>query len=299
MKYSNSYIASYKSCPLQCFLQYEVGLEKIEDGVSEHHLVYGKAMHEALKLIYLGDTLEAAKTVFLKGYPKQLDELDKAKTQANGLLVLEMYVKQWQVDDKKWKVISVEEKDSFDYADTGFTVVLDLVVENKEYGGIYGIDHKIVGGKKATLGLDFWNQFELDSQITKYTSYIKSKYGDCSGFYINVIGIRWLDRKYKASPAGLNVRFGRMMFNRNIDQLAIEQADTEYWINRIEKDRQNGFWGMNTGSCKFCQYREICKAGWRYPEDKELIEITYQVSPKVTKKEEPDANRPGISTGKS
>ena len=292
MHYSNSYIASYKECPLRCHLTYDIRLEKIEKGTSEHHLQYGRAMHEALKKIYLGSSLESAVDSFKESYPIQLDETDKAKTQINGIKCLEEYVKQWSTEDKKWKVISVEEKETFDYVEDGFTVVLDLVVENKEHGGIYGFDHKIVGGKRATLSLDFWGQFDLNSQITKYYSFIKSKYGDCSGFYINAIGMRWLERKYKDSPVGLNFRFGRMMYSRNIDQLAIEQADTEYWINRIEADKRSNYWGMNTDSCKFCQYREICLAGWRWPTDKELIEINYQVS----EKENQNANRSGISS---
>lgn len=256
-------------------------------------------MHEALRLIYLGDSLEKAKDVFKVNYPVQLDEMDKAKTQANGLTTLDEYVKRWHEEDKKWKVLAVEEKEVFDYVDEGFTIVLDLVVENKEYGGVYGFDHKVVGGKKATLTLDFWSQFELNSQITKYTSFVKSKWGDCSGFYINAIGMRWLDKKYKDSPAGFNVRFGRMMYNRNIDQLAIEQADTEYWINRIEADKRAEYWGMNTESCRYCQYREICLAGWRYPEDKELIEINYKVSPRATEKEKTNAISTGISAGQA
>ena len=42
-------------------------------------------------------------------YPKQLDENDKCKTQANGLMMLENYVKKYSEEDKKWKVITVED----------------------------------------------------------------------------------------------------------------------------------------------------------------------------------------------
>lgn len=293
MRYSNSYIADYKTCPLQCYLKNEVRLRKVEEGASEHHMVYGRAMHGSFKHLYLGDTLESCIEVFKKGYPIQLDPEDKAKTQANGIECLKEYVKRYAQEDKKWKVISVEVKEVFDYVEDGFTVVLDAVFENKEHGGIYGFDHKIVGGKKATLGLDFWSQFDLNSQITKYTSFVQSKYGDCHGFYINAVGLRWLQKKYKDSPAGLNLRFGRMMYTRNIDQLETERLDTEYWINRIENDKKINYWGMNTDSCKFCSYREICLAGWRWPVDEELILINY----KVNKKENKSADSPGISNG--
>ena len=282
-RYSNSYIQSYKTCPLQCYLKNEVSLKKIDEEATEHHLVYGRAMHVALKEIYLGGTVEKAKELFKEGYPTQLDLEDKAKTQPNGLIALDEYVKRWKEEDTKWKVISVEEKETFDYVEDGFTVVLDLVMENRAYGGIYGFDHKIVGKSKATLSADFWNQFDPNSQVTKYVSFIKSKYGDCSGFYINAIGMRWLEKKYKDSPAGFNIRFGRQMFNRNQAQLDIEHKDTEYWIQRIEQSKQDKLWGMNTESCRWCEYRSICAAGWTYEADKELIEINYQVAPRSEK----------------
>lgn len=276
--YSHSRLQAYKACPLSCFFKYEVGLEKDEDEKSEHHLVYGRAIHEALKLLYLGDTLEASKKKFLEVYPKNLDEEDKAKTVEHGPIILERYAEKWKHEDKRWRVVACEEKDGFQYAEEeSFTVVLDLVWENIEHGGIYGVDHKVVGGKKATLSYDFWNQFEPNSQVTKYASYIRQKYGDCSGFYINAIGCGYRSRAYKGEPAGFWTRFERQMFNRNASQMEREEADTEEWIRRIEDSRARGAWPMNTDACRFCQYRPICSAGWTWEHDQELITIQYNV----------------------
>ena len=288
MKYSNSYLQSYKNCPLQCYLTYEVGLKKIEDEAEEHHLRFGSAMHEGLKHIYLGDSLDSAKSAFKEAYPTQLNPDDHAKTQVNGLVALDGYVKRWALEDTKWKVVSVEERESFDYGqDEQFSVKLDLVMENKEYGGVYGFDHKVVGGTNSTLSYDFWGQFEPNSQISKYVSFIKSKHGDCSGFYINAIGMGHRLRAYKGEPAGFWVRYERQMFNRNVSQLDVEQADTSYWIKRIEESKQLGHWGYNTSQCKFCSFKPICSAGWVWPTDAELIEINYtrQGSPQETTKE--------------
>jgi len=299
MRYSNSYIQSYKACPLQCFLKYEVGLEKVVEEVGEHHLAYGRAMHEGLKHLYLQDTLKSAQDAFLAAYPKQLDPEDKAKTREQGTQVLERYVKFWAEEDKKWRVLSVEEKETFDYVEEGFTVKLDLVMENKAYGGIYGFDHKVVGGRRATLSFDFWNEFEPNSQITKYVSFIQSKHGECSGFYINALGMGFRSRAYKGEPAGFWTRFERQMFNRNQSQLDLEQRDTVYWITRIEDSKRTNLWGYNTSSCKFCHYRPICQAGWSWPEDQELITIQYlktpkQPAPQVSEKETLSADRSGI-----
>lgn len=280
--YSHSHLQQYKKCPLSFKLKYIEHLVKIDDDKNEHDLKYGQAIHEGLKHIYLNDTLEGAKKAFLTTYPVQLNEEDLAKTIPNGLLVLEQYVNRWHEEDKKWKVLSADTRDVFEYGDDDFKTTLDLVIENKEYGGIYGVDHKTAGGNNALLSYQFWNQFEPNSQITKYSSYIKSKYGDCSGFYINAIGIRFLKNKYKDSPAGLNLRFQRQMFNRTDQQMKDEEADSQWWIDLIEKSRETGQYGYNTDSCRFCGYRPICSAGWTTQNDMELITCQYKVEKSLT-----------------
>jgi len=129
-----------------------------------------------------------------------------------------------------------------------------------------------VGGRNAYLSFEFWTQFSPNSQITKYTSHIFKKYGSCSGFYINAIGVGYRSRQYKGEPAGFWYKLERQMFNRNREQLKIEEKDTAYWISMIEKSKAENFYGMNTNSCKWCVYRQLCDPGWRWPEDRELIE---------------------------
>lgn len=277
-KPSHSFIQKYKDCPLSCYLSYEIGLKAKEDVKSQHHLAYGSAGHESLAILYKEGfgAIQKAKEAFDKAYPYQLDEEDMAKTREHWPIVLDAYVKQYADDQKKWKIISTEEREEFDYAeDNGFVVKLDLVVENIEFGGIYGVDHKIVGGSKAYLSQDYWLGFDPNSQVTKYTAFIKQKYGDCSGFIINAIGMGNRSRAYKGEPAGFWHRFGRQMFNRNDTQLEIEQRDTRYWMDRIEESRRTNSWGMNTQGCRWCEFRPICGAGWTWPEDRELIEIQY------------------------
>lgn len=294
MSYSHSYIQTFKTCPLQCFFSNELKLEKIDEDKTEHHLRFGSAGHKALKALYLGDSLENAKKEFKEEYSKQLDEEDQAKTSENWMKVLEAYCKkQLKEDLMNWKVISVEEKDAFNYAEEdSFTLMLDLVMENKQYGGIYGFDHKIVGGKKATLSFEFWNQFEPNSQVTKYYSYITKKYGDCSGFYINAFGMGYRSRAYKGEPAGFWFRLGRQMFNRNQAQLELEEKDTAYWIKRIEDCKSSGYWGANTESCRWCSFRPVCSAGWTWQNDQELIMIQYKQKTKQPIAASEDDNEP-------
>lgn len=284
--YSHSELQKYKDCPLAYRYDYILRLQKIEDGQSEHHIRYGSAMHVALAHLYRGGTVQEAKKLFLENYPNQLDPEDNAKTQNNGITIIEKYAETKLSEDlSKWKILSIEQKEEFLYSGP-FVVVLDMVAENKDYGGIYGFDHKIVGGKKATLSYDFWTQFNPNGQITKYTSFIKERFGDCSGFYINAIGVGFRKRAYKGEPAGFWYRFERQMFNRNNSQIELDKKNTAYWIERIKEDRERGFFGANDGNCKYCHYRTICESGWTWEDDEVLIKIQYeQKAPLESEKE--------------
>lgn len=268
--YSHSQLDSYKKCPLWYYHEHEVGLRKRTDESSEHHLRFGEAIHAALRHLYLGDSLESAKRVFLETYPVQLDAGDLAKTRENGIVALAAYALHWREEDAKWKVLSCEQADS---REDGHVVHLDLVMESLEHGGVYGYDHKTTG---KYLNSDYWLQFNPNSQITQYAKFIKERYGECDGFYINALSFRFRQHAYKNEPAGFWYAFERQMFNRNEDQLAIEQASESDWIADIERSRQTGIWRLNTNSCRFCSYRPICAAGWSWPTDQELIEVQYR-----------------------
>ena len=302
--YSNSYLQRYKSCPLAAYFHYDLKLRKQDEGAESHHMAYSRAFHDGLRLLYSGDTLVSAQQAFLDGYPIQLAEDDLAKTRDNGVKALSLYAHRWQQEDKRWKVLQVEQMDS---QDDGFVVKLDLVLQDRETEQIYGLDHKVTG---KYINYDWWATFEPNSQITEYVRFIKERWGFCDGFIVNTISLRWLNEKDKRGgfngqwldPAsddrhnyshcelrdsryhrrpmlacwGLRVGFERQTFNRNDRQLEQALTDRHYWEDRVEQSKASGLWGMNTSQCKFCEYQEICKAGWSYPDDEELINITYR-----------------------
>lgn len=355
-RYSYSAIQDFKACPLRFYLKHEVGLRLRSEGVNQHHLAWGKAMHSALEVLYGGSSLwppyattatfsrdlqiEFAKEVFTAGYPVQLDPEDKAKTQENGLRVLDLYARKWIEEDKRWKVLDVELLDcdllDEDDEEAGYySRRLDMVVEDLQFGGIYGVDHKTVGGRNKQLKGGYWDTFDPNSQITQYIDWIKQKYGRCDGFYINAIGVNWVDqldaRGYfngssfepedpakpwlefshyelqtpkgkkveKMRAWGLKVEFRREMFSRSDVQIQQEQESTNHWIQAIEHARKqmgwfdseeltndpvNGAspWGFNTASCTYCEFKGNdaqpgpCKAGWSWPTDQTLIELSYR-----------------------
>jgi hypothetical protein len=274
--YSNSQLQTYKNCPLQFRFYWDLRLRSLEDESGDHHLRYGHAFHKGLEVIYRGGSLREAQDVFLTHYPTQLDLTDKAKTRQNGILALRDYVKRWSEEDRKWRVLEIETR-----SDDPWSVKPDIVLEHREHGGIYLMDHKTTG---QYLNYKYWERFEPNSQITHYLDYGSSKYGPIEGFIINAISFRWNERASKNAPqAGFWSNFERQTFNRRVEQIDYERQSRASWIEDIERSQQSGFWRTNTDSCWRCQYRSICKAGWVWddlPEwqsrdDRELIKIQY------------------------
>lgn len=266
--YSNSQLQSYKNCPLQWHFYWDLGLRSLEDEGGDHHLRYGNAFHEGLRVIYGGGSLRKAQDRFLEYYPRQLNPSDQAKTRQNGITALAQYVKRWGQEDRQWKVVAIEER-----SDDPWSVKPDLVLEHIEHGGLYLMDHKTTG---RYLNYDYWSRFEPNSQITHYLDYGISKYGPIEGFIINAISFRYNLKASKNAPtAGFWCNFERQTFNRKPEQLEYERRSRAQWIEDIERTKASGFFRTNTDSCWRCQYRSLCKAGWTWEEDRELVEIQY------------------------
>jgi len=275
--YSNSQLQTYKACPLRFRFYWDLKLRQLDDLSGDHHLRYGNAVHKGLEVIYRGGGLREAQDAFLGAYPKQLDVNDAAKTHQNGISMLAQYVKRWGVEDaRNWKVIAIEER-----SDDPWSVKPDLVVEHREHGGLWLVDHKTTG---KYLNYDYWSRFEPNSQITHYLDYAQSQYGPIEGFIINAISFRYNLKASKNAPqAGFWCAFERQTFNRRAEQLEYERQSRAAWIDDIGRSRASGFWRTNTDSCWRCQYRPICKAGWVWDEvgedeaqdDRELIRIQY------------------------
>jgi hypothetical protein len=279
--YSHSYLQRYRDCPLACYYHNELKLRKREEGGESHHMAFSKAQHEGLRHLYANNyatlangelkaLLREAQDIFLAHYPTQLNASDLAKTRQGGITALAEYVRRWKDEDKRYRVLSVE---SLDNQEDGFVVKLDLVVQDIATEQILGMDHKVTG---KYLNYDYWAGYEPDSQIVEYERYIQEKFGFCDGFIINAIALRYLQRASKNGPAGLWCNFERQTFNVNGRQMEADLASRRYWIDRIEHSKATGVWGMNTNQCKFCEYRDLCKAGWFYPDDAELIDISYR-----------------------
>ena len=296
-RYSNSSINQYAMCPLSYRYKYLLKLHPIE-AESAHHLVFGRAGHEALRVLYTENDLDAAKAALRAHYPVQLDPDDRAKTADNGCLVLDGYVRQYDWD-KNWEVLACEDMDATEDA---HVVKLDLVVRDTNTGSILGVDHKWT---KSLLNYKYWSKYDPNSQVTQYIRYIKEKYGHCDGFIVNAISLQWLNEKDKAgrwngkyydvndperlvwshrevryvkyykkdmcAAWGLKVEFERQMLQRTEQQISQDNQSRLYWIKSIEQAKEQDGWAMNTQQCFLCQYQMACGAGWDWEHDSSLI----------------------------
>lgn len=274
MIYDNSKLQQFKNCPESFRLKYLEGLKKREDGVEDHDKNFGKAIHSGLEAHYLGKPIESVKEGFTREYPLQLSEEDLAKTQENGLILLEAYIKHYKEEDKRWTVKAVEVADQFEIGNgIQFQVKIDLVVEQQ--GCIYFVDHKTTG---KAFNWAYWQQFEPNSQITAYTAYCQAKYGECSGGIINALQLGYRQRAYKGEPAGFHYQFQRQLFNRNRDQINEWKRDTIGWIEDMDHMSSAVYigeplaWPKNEGQCRFCSFKEICIS----LADEQIIEQLYE-----------------------
>lgn len=265
--YSNSQLQTYKSCPLQWRYYWDLRLRQVDDEGGDHHLRYGHAIHKALEVIYSDGTLREAQDRFLEHYPRQLDINDKAKTRQGGLTALAQYVTRWKDEDREWRVIEIETR-----SDDPWSVKPDIVLEHREHGGYWLMDHKTTG---QYLNYRYWERFQPNSQITHYLDYGIAKYGQIEGFIINAISFKFRERAYKGEPAGFWCNFERQKFNRRVEQIDYERRSRQSWIDDIERSRTAGFWRTNTDSCYRCPYKTICAPGWTWEDDRDLIEIQY------------------------
>lgn len=264
-----------KNCPYQYKLHYLDGLKRRMDGEVEHDREYGSALHAGLACLVKGEGLEKAKAALIEAYPIQLDESDKAKTQANGLTLLEEFKQFAQDNYSGYEVLEVEQVGTIKLNETtSFTVKPDAILRSKSSGEFYAMDHKTTGN---SLAASFWNKFDPAAWVSAQSAYVEQSRGSCSGVFVNGISFGFRQRAYKGEPAGFHSNIERQLFNRNPLQIERWKQDSLVWIKRIEEAKLRKEWGKNTESCRWCSYRPICMAEWTPEEDADLIGEMYDV----------------------
>jgi hypothetical protein len=268
IKFDNSSLQAFKDCPERYRLKYVLGLKKREEGIENHDINFGKAIHKGLEAHYKGKDYREA---FTSEYGIQLDIEDKAKTYEHGLLLLDKYIEFYNEQDKLFEILEVEQPDLIKVGEFDFIVKRDMVI--KQQGCIYVLEHKTT--KKSLNSWDYWGQFEPNSQVTAQTYSCMKKYGECSGVIINAMQVGFRERAYKGEPAGFHCSFQRQMFNRTKEQCGDWYEQHIEWLERLRDNKEfvpNSTWLKNEGQCRYCNMKEICNS----LADEQIIEQLYE-----------------------
>lgn len=295
MSTSNSALSTYRSCALKYKLHYIDRLVPI-GAVSRHDLDFGGAIAKGMEAYWTERSVSKAQAAFAtmypaSSYPAELPKNSQGKTFDNGIASFAGYHARWAEDNQHWEILQVEQLENADDDDLQ-TVKLDLVMRDRRDDQVYGLDCKSTG---SYLDNKYWGRYEPSSQIRSYVTHIKRKYGHCGGFYIDAISFKHRSKAYTPrvgpdkgvqQPAGDWHAFARMVYNPNSDCLRLEQDNFEYWVARIEQDRESGLWGYNDQAChqygSECQFIKLCSNGYTFPRDEELVLSYYrQACPKV------------------
>lgn len=270
MRVSHSMLQTYRDCPRKYMLGYLERLEKIREGWESHDSAWGRGVHKGLEVYYLGGSTPDMVKGFDSIYSELLDDSDKAKTPENGHKLLVEYADSHKGDFKEWEVIAAEKTIDVPIGGHVYRCGLDLVMKHRASGDYYPWDHKTTG---KSLGVDFFQGYDMDFQMTGYVVACTKEYGSCGGFYINGIQVGFNSRAGSKHPAGFWWENVNRMFNRMPHQLEQWRTSVGEWVAKVEGDTT---FPMNTSLCRWCEFRELDLAGWDVSKDREAVLNLYQ-----------------------
>jgi len=258
MKIDYSQLQTFITCPRKYQLRYIDKLKKIKYDERDLHQDFGHCIHKALEIYYKDNSIEKAKDWFTLNF-NGLDT-EKAKTPANGLLLLDRYYNYYQtptneLSDTHLKTLEVEITDTYNIGNIEYTVKIDRIVESN--AGIFVLDHKTT----SSIPYNYFYQFDPNMQVSGYCLYAQQRYGQCSGMIIDAICLGHRERAYKGEPAGFWCNFVRDIVNRNKQQLQDFEQNVIDWSSRLQTSIDMNKFPKNENAChqfKGCGFRELC-----------------------------------------
>lgn len=263
---------AFNNCPFKFHLQ-EQQLRKFELTEKAEDRTFGIVIHECLKMFYDGKGLDSMLAYWNSHYPMGKQYKSKAKDYQSGIELLKTYIPYWSEQDKNWEVLETELADVIEFNDESHSLHIDLVAKNKQTQEVWAWDHKVT---EKYVGKTYFKAYELDSQITRYTAFIKDKFGSCGGFYVNAMQVGHRERMYKGEPAGYYQHFDRQPFSRNNQQIEFWKKSEADWMKMIEFCKKENVWPKHLGGlCGYCDYYELCLGSG----DKNVMNSLYTTDP--------------------
>ena len=247
--------SSFNSCPYRYSLE-KTGLRPITLTPNAEDRTFGQAIHAALKAHYDGKEWEDIIKEYAAIYPIQKEYKSEAKIYTGGLKLLASYRTYWADQDSRWDILGTEIAGSMEFNDDEHELHIDLLARNKQTEEVWAWDHKCT---EKQLGKGFWKKYELDSQVTRYTQYVREKYGACGGFIINGMQVGHRQKMYRGEPAGYYQNFDRQPFSRSKQQIDFWMRSELEWADLIRHCEASGMWPKHLSSlCGWCDFYELC-----------------------------------------
>jgi hypothetical protein len=125
-------------------------------------------------------------------------------------------------------------------------------------GKVWGRDFKTT----SKTGMFYDRTLEPNDQFTGYTW----GEGKLVGEHVQgqMVEVLFNAKKPETTRKGSKAKYGPEVLNyttsRTKTQLQVWEKEHAFWMKFIEQCRENDIWPMNTKSCPYCEYRNVCTA---------------------------------------
>ena len=264
-----STLSSFQTCRKKYYWEH---IRNLKPKIKGAALEFGGAIHSALDEYYTSKDMEKVKQVFTQNWKDR--EGDEIRTVDNGIKMLEWYSRKYQ-HEPFTPLGKPEQGFVFVIGDILFGGRIDLPVEWD--GNLWIMEHKTT----TRLGSGYFNQYELDKQITGYIvaaeSYFKGR--KVMGCIVNVME-PWKElirptAKSKApedhfarSPI-TRTDFLKERFKLNVQRIVRDIHWCEENNEFMEAEKKEVCQYYN----RPCPYLQLCQ----YGEDERVMERDYMV----------------------
>jgi len=275
--YDSTQVKTFLTCPFKYYLKFCVGLVQKESTM--FHLEFGLLVHTFLEELYKRIQQNNFSSVIKldeisKNYIDPVGENDKTNEGFVGLC--KAYTVHWLDQDKKLKILNIEQIHTFDFNKIPFVVKLDTEIEFQD--NKYSFEHKTT---RMPIKYNYFDAYFLDQQITAQAAAMQEKHTSTSGVMVNVLAVKQYKKNTKDHSKGYNFEFKRSIINRTPAEIDDWRIQINYMIKTIEQHKEKKFFpkALMSHACmsfnSVCPYANICKCSKGMEVEEQIIENMY------------------------
>lgn len=262
---NESRLKSLRGCPREYQLKYELNL--VPRYADRMALDFGGAIHCGLQTVYNNLTGQPENDA-IESFAKVLREKE---LEQYGIQMLQQYCKKYLAQDReRWEVLAVETELWYNTGIVELGGRLDLVVEDKELGGRWHVQHKTLGANASIAA--YVQAQQMSGHERLYTLLWNRTFPEkpITGTILNTL------RKTKCPS------FERFYLSFQGKDLADYLDSVMWYAQKLEELRslyKDEWWPSNTDCCvryqRPCDYYNTCQNGSLFERDYEKREEDY------------------------